>query len=114
MRVRAPPAAHTNKEVLVIRAQRSQGPDAADWSLTADELGPADVVLELRDAVIDSDLYRRGHCPACGDVKQMQLAVTRDGEHYDRCVGCGLLWHVDREAGRVLGIRLTRSPPRRR
>jgi hypothetical protein len=100
--------------VLVIRAQRSQGPDAADWALPGDEVGPVDVVLELRDAVIDPDLYRRGHCPVCGDVERMQLAVTPDGEHYDRCGGCGLLWHVDREAGLVLGIRLTRSPARRR
>ena len=36
----------------------------------------------------------------------MQSAVTADGERYDRCLGCGLLWHVDRELGMLLGARL--------
>jgi hypothetical protein len=98
----------------VIRAQRSKGPETVDWALPADEVGRADAVLELRDVVIDPDHERRAHCPVCGDVEQMQLAVTPDGEHYDRCVGCGLLWHVDRDAGLVLGNRFTPSRPRRR
>jgi hypothetical protein len=98
----------------MIRAQRSRGPDSADWSLPGDEVGPADVVLDLQEVTIDPDVARRGHCPVCGDVERMQLAVTPNGEHYDRCVGCGLLWHVDRDSGLVLGNRFTASRERRR
>jgi hypothetical protein len=100
--------------VDVIRAQRSKDPETADWALPADEVGPVDAVLELRDVVIDPDQRRRAHCPVCGDVEPMQLAVTRSGDHYDRCLGCGLLWHVDRDAGLVIGNRFTSSRTRRR
>jgi len=36
----------------------------------------------------------------------MQSAVTAEGERYDHCLGCGLLWHVDRDLGVVFGARL--------
>jgi hypothetical protein len=35
----------------------------------------------------------------------MQCAVTANGERYDRCLGCGRLWHIDRELGVVVGAR---------
>jgi hypothetical protein len=35
----------------------------------------------------------------------MQSAVTSNGERYDRCLGCGRLWHIDRELGVVVGAR---------
>jgi hypothetical protein len=79
---------------------------AVEWALPDDEIGPVDVVLPLGATdVAPGDAYR-AHCPICDNHQPMQSAVTADGERYDRCLGCGHRWHVDRELGMVLGARL--------
>jgi hypothetical protein len=79
---------------------------AVEWALPDDEIGPADVVLRICDTNVQPGESHCAHCPVCGNHQRMQSAVTTDGERYDRCLGCGRLWHVDRNLGRVVGARL--------
>ena len=79
---------------------------AVEWALPDDEIGPADVVLRFCEADVQPGDSYCAHCQVCDNHQRMQSAVTADGERYDRCVGCGLLWHVDRHLGRVVGARL--------
>jgi hypothetical protein len=99
------PGRTITEEATVIRAHASDTEPAADWALPDDEVGTPVVVIPLDDAIIDPDDARRPHCPVCGDDEPMQFTVTPHGRRYDRCTGCGLLWHVDRESGAVVGAR---------
>lgn len=94
----------------MIRAQTAHAPSRADWALPDDEVGADAVVVPLRDAVLDPEGARRAHCPVCGDEQPMQVVVTSGGVRYDYCVGCGLLWHVDRDLDVVVGSRLVMAP----
>ena len=89
----------------MVRAQNPDGAGAVDWTLPEGEIGPIDAVVPLREAIVDRDDVRRAHCPVCVDEEPMLFAVTEHGARYDRCLGCGLLWHVDRERDRVTGAR---------
>lgn len=80
---------------------------AVDWALPDTEVGPVDVVRRVGDTDVQSGDSYCAHCPVCHNHQRMQSAVTTSGERYDRCLGCGLLWHVDRELGLVVGARLT-------
>jgi hypothetical protein len=90
---------------------RPQAPDdldnAPDWTLPTDEVDitPA-AVVPLLEALVDPAGARPAWCPECGARHPMQFTVTPDGTRYDHCTGCGLLWHVDRETGVVVGTRL--------
>ena len=77
-----------------------------EWALPDDEIGPVDVVLRLNATDVAAGDAYCAHCPVCDDHQPMQSAVTANGERYDRCLGCGHLWHVDHELGMVLGARL--------
>jgi hypothetical protein len=83
-----------------------QDRSAVDWALPDDEIGPADVVLRLCDTGVQPGDSYCAHCPVCDNHQRMQSAVTAKGERYDRCLGCGRLWHIDRELGVVVGARL--------
>ncbi len=98
----------------MIRSQTAQGPDAADWALPDDEVGPEIIVIPLRDAVFDPEGARRAHCPVCGPHQPMQFVITSSGVRYDYCSGCGLLWRVDRKLDAVVGTRLVAAPRARR
>jgi hypothetical protein len=78
---------------------------AVEWALPDDEIGPADVVLRVCDTDVKPGDSFCVHCPVCDNHQRMQSAVTADGERYDRCLGCGRLWHVDPDLGRVVGAR---------
>ena len=78
---------------------------AVEWAMPDDEIGPADIVLRFCDTDVRPGDSFCAHCPVCDDHQRMQSAVTADGERYDRCLGCGRLWHVDRDLGRVVGAR---------
>ena len=68
---------------------------------------PGDLdVVPLLEALADPAGARRAWCPECGTRRPMRFTVTPDGMRYDHCPGCGLLWHVDRESGVVVGTRL--------
>jgi hypothetical protein len=82
---------------------RRQDRFTVEWALPDDEIGPADVVLRICDTDVQPGESYCAHCPACDNHQRMQSAVTADGERYDRCRGCGRLWHVDRDLGRVVG-----------
>jgi hypothetical protein len=90
------------------RARPWPEPDrfAVEWALPDDEIGQADVVLPLSAAHIRPGDVFCAHCPVCEGHQRMQSAVTADGQRYDRCLGCGRMWHIDRELGIVLGARL--------
>src|SRR5512132_4587131 len=75
------------------------------WALPDDEIGPADVVFPVRDTDVQPGDSYCAHCPVCDNHQRMQSAVTANGERYDRCLGCGRLWHIDRELGVVVGAR---------
>src|SRR5918994_5079662 len=79
---------------------------AVDWALPDDEIGLADVVLRVCDTDVQPGDSFCAHCPVCDNHQRMQSAVTAGGERYDRCLGCGRLWHVDRELGLVIGAHL--------
>ena len=81
------------------RADRS----GALWGLPDDEIGSADVVIRVCETDVQPGDSYCAHCPVCDSHQQMQSAVTTDGERYDRCLGCGRLWHIDRELGVVVG-----------
>lgn len=83
---------------------------AVEWALPDDEIGPADVVLRLCDTDVQRGDPSCARCPVCDNHQRMQSAVTADGERYNRCLGCGLLWRVDRDLGRVVGATL-HDPP---
>jgi hypothetical protein len=90
------------------RATARPGHDrfAVEWALLDDEIGRVDVVLPLGTTDVAAGDAYCAHCPVCENHQPMQSAATADGERYDRCLGCGHLWHVDRELGMVLGARL--------
>lgn len=75
------------------------------WALPDDEVGPADVVLRVCDTDVQPGDSYCAHCPVCDNHQRMQSAVTAKGERYDRGLGCGRLWHIDRELGVVVGAR---------
>jgi hypothetical protein len=98
----------------VIRDQTDGGCRPPDWAVSEDEIGTDDEVVAIADTIIDPDAQSRTHCPVCGDRELMLRATTAQGERYDLCVGCGLLWHVDYAAGTVIGARQVAPPGRRR
>ena len=75
------------------------------WALPDDEIGPADVILPVCHTDVQPGDSYCAHCPVCDNHQRMQSAVTAKGERYDRCLGCGRLWHIDRELGVVVGAR---------
>jgi formate dehydrogenase maturation protein FdhE len=79
---------------------------AVEWALPDDEIGPADVMVRICDTDVQPGESFCAHCPVCDNHQRMQSAITADGQRYDRCLGCGRLWHVDRDLGRVVGVRL--------
>jgi hypothetical protein len=91
--------------VLVDRRPRTNGL-AVGWALPDDEIGPTDVVVRISETDVQPGESFCAHCPVCDDHQRMQSALTASGERYDRCLGCGRLWHVDRDLGRVVGVRL--------
>jgi formate dehydrogenase maturation protein FdhE len=88
----------------VVWTQRADGRHA-DWALPDDAVGVTAAVVSLDEAELESDDERRPRCPVCGIPAPMLAAATSRGERYDLCPGCGLLWHVDRKRGVVVGIR---------
>jgi hypothetical protein len=89
----------------MVRDQTDGGRHPIDWVLPEDEIGAHHVIVAIADTIIEPESENRVHCPVCGDREPMQRAVTAHGDRFDRCVGCGLLWHVDYEAGVVIGAR---------
>lgn len=89
----------------MVRSQSRRGPNAVHWALPDEEVGGPVTVLRLVDVDLDPDDTGRPTCPECEDAEPMLSAITRSGERYDLCLGCRLLWHVDRERGVVEGVR---------
>jgi hypothetical protein len=92
-----------------IRPRRLTRADDVAWALLDDEVGPPEVIVPLRDGVVDADGIYPLHCPVCDRDQPMQSAVTSQGVRYERCLGCGLLWHVDLDVGVIEGVRMVES-----
>jgi hypothetical protein len=83
--------------------------DDVAWALPDDEVGPPEVIVPLRDGVVVAEGIYPLRCTVCGPGQPMQSAVTSRGVRYDRCLGCGLLWHVDLDLGVMEGVRMVAS-----
>lgn len=88
----------------MVRTQRGDGRHA-DWALPDDAIGLTAAVVPLDETELEPDDERRPRCPVCQNPEPMLAAITSSGDRYDLCLGCGLLWHVDRKRGVVVGIR---------
>lgn len=88
----------------MVRIQSGAGCHA-DWALPDDAIGVTAAVVPLDEAALEPDDERRPRCPVCRHPEPMLAAITAVGDRYDLCLGCGLLWHVDRRRGVVVGVR---------
>lgn len=85
----------------MVRSQQRGGCTIVDWSLPEGEVGGVIVTVDVREQDLDPDDTRMTWCPVCHGASAMRSAETPDGRRFDLCDGCGLLWHVDRNLGRV-------------
>ena len=90
----------------MVRNQTSTGPGIVEWSLPTAEIGEVRSSVQLSAAALDPEEARAAWCPVCERATAMCAVRTADGRRFDYCDGCGLLWHVDRLIGRVVGHRV--------
>ena len=79
---------------------------AVPWSID-DEASDAIDVIDLTDAA--HEIRHDVHCPAC-QGEDLDVAVTPNGERYDRCLACGRLWLVEGHRRRLLVAAQHRNP----
>lgn len=96
----------------MVRDQTSTGPGIVEWSLPTAEIGEMRSSVQISADTLDPEEAGAAWCPLCERATATRAVRAADGRRFDYCDGCGLLWHVDRLLGRVVGHRVVvpRSP----
>jgi FdhE protein len=52
--------------------------------------------MEKLRSEVDSETWRKSHCPVCGSLPSLNLLKGEGGKRYSLCSYCGYQWRIDR------------------